>query len=824
MDVKTAAGQHIMSGLPGTEIDPAFAALVRECKVGNVILFRRNVKNAAQLARLCASLRELIVSETGMEPFIAIDQEGGVVSRFSPDMATTPGAMALAAAGGDAPYRAARLTAAQLRAAGVNFDLAPVLDVNSNPLNPVIGVRCFGDLPEEAAERAMGFMRGLLDGGVMACGKHFPGHGDTDTDSHIGLPRVDKSREQLEECELLPFRRAIEAGIPAIMSSHVLFPALEPEKLPATMSRRILTGLLREELGFGGVIISDCMEMDAVAKFYGTVNGAAAALKAGADIVCISHTAALARETAERLWQRYEAAEEEDRRELERSGERIAEAKRRFTAVPKAETQIFKLRAQARDMLEESFVLMNGPIPPLGDSPFFTGCANSRASQASSAANGVPALPTVMARRFVGGCAVCSDDPDSEEIAAIARKARNASCIVLNPSGGNAATELTVWLPVYQFGDGISDGDFWNEKFDAFEAENNCTIKVEIQGWTDYATNIYTGLLSAEGPDVVYVTEYYDIITSELIVPLDAYLTEEDYDLYLYLTQGAYNSNGELCTFPMMPGNPCVMYFNMDMLEAAGVTELPTTWDEFYEVCLKLKEANPDVMPFTSSWGASNGVSALLTSFWPFFFQAGGSVLTETGELNMDSEATLEALNFIKKLRDADILDESAVSMDDPGGKFVNGEAAIVIVGTGTSGSFTEAGINWECIFALEGPAGAATNFSVDSLAISKFCENPELAAKLIKYITSAACMDDFHNEIYGMPSLTTDATYTEPEPFQSMYVDHADDMFAVPSFEGSASFMDTFQQNVQGMLMGQLTPEQVISETMTYYNEQIKQ
>lgn len=164
MDVKTAAGQHIMAGLPGTEIDPAFAALVRECKVGNVILFRRNVKNAAQLARLCASLRELIVSETGMEPFIAIDQEGGVVSRFSPDMATTPGAMALAAAGGDAPYRAARLTAAQLRAAGVNFDLAPVLDVNSNPLNPVIGVRSFGDLPEEAAERAMGLCAACLTG------------------------------------------------------------------------------------------------------------------------------------------------------------------------------------------------------------------------------------------------------------------------------------------------------------------------------------------------------------------------------------------------------------------------------------------------------------------------------------------------------------------------------------------------------------------------------------------------------------------------------------------------------------------------------------
>lgn len=116
-------------------------------------------------------------------------------------------------------------------------------------------------------------MRGLLDGGIMACGKHFPGHGDTETDSHIGLPRVEKSREALNACELVPFRLAIEAGIPAIMTSHVLFPALEPEKLPATMSKRILTGLLREELGFKGIIISDCMEMDAVAKYYGTVNG-----------------------------------------------------------------------------------------------------------------------------------------------------------------------------------------------------------------------------------------------------------------------------------------------------------------------------------------------------------------------------------------------------------------------------------------------------------------------------------------------------------------------------------------------------------------------
>ena len=393
-------------------------------------------------------------------------------------------------------------------------------------------------------------------------------------------------------------------------------------------------------------------------------------------------------------------------------------------------------------------------------------------------------------------------------------------------SGGSNVSgdpvELSVWVPVYQFGDGISDEDFWNEKFDAFEAEHNCVVNVEIQTWSDYATNIYTGLLSDEGPDVVYVTETYDLIDAGLLAPLDEYLTEEDFEKYVYLDQGAYNSEGQLCTFPMMAGNPCVIFYNMDMLEAAGITELPSTWDEFMDVCLTLKEANPDVWPFISSWGATNGVSAMLAGFWPFFFQAGGTVLDEEGNLNLDSEATLEALTYINSFKENGIFDDSIVSMDDPNGKFVNGEAAIIINGTGNASTFTEAGINWQCQLGLEGPGGLATNMSVDSLAISSYCENKELAAELIKYMTSAEVMDDYHEQIYGMPSLTTDATYTEPEPFQSMYEEYSDVMYAVPSYEGSATFADVFQQNVQGMLMGQLTPQEVIDESMTYYNEQI--
>ena len=393
-------------------------------------------------------------------------------------------------------------------------------------------------------------------------------------------------------------------------------------------------------------------------------------------------------------------------------------------------------------------------------------------------------------------------------------------------SGGSNVSgdpvELSVWVPVYQFGDGISDEDFWNEKFDAFEAEHNCVVNVEIQTWSDYATNIYTGLLSDEGPDVVYVTETYDLIDAGLLAPLDEYLTEEDFEKYVYLDQGTYNSEGQLCTFPMMAGNPCVIFYNMDMLEAAGITELPSTWDEFMDVCLTLKEANPDVWPFISSWGATNGVSAMLAGFWPFFFQAGGTVLDEEGNLNLDSEETLEALTYINSFKENGIFDDSIVSMDDPNGKFVNGEAAIIINGTGNASTFTEEGINWQCQLGLEGPGGLATNMSVDSLAISSYCEDKELAAELIKYMTSAEVMDDYHEQIYGMPSLTTDATYTEPEPFQSMYEEYSDVMYAVPSYEGSATFADVFQQNVQGMLMGQLTPQEVIDESMTYYNEQI--
>lgn len=167
------------------------------------------------------------------------------------------------------------------------------MDVNSNPQNPVIGVRSYGESPETVAEYGTQMIRGLCDGGVLSCAKHFPGHGDTAVDSHLGLPVVDKSLQELEACELIPFRAAIAAGVPSIMTTHILFPQLEPDGVPATMSRRIITGLLREKMGYEGLIVSDSMEMQAIARFYGTVPGMIAAMAAGVDLVMPSHTVSL---------------------------------------------------------------------------------------------------------------------------------------------------------------------------------------------------------------------------------------------------------------------------------------------------------------------------------------------------------------------------------------------------------------------------------------------------------------------------------------------------------------------------------------------------
>lgn len=286
LSLKEKVGQLFVCGFGGHEPTDGIRQLIRDYGLGGVVYFRRNLSDAAQVKRLTSALQ----AEASVPLFVCIDQEGGMVVRLEEGVTVMPGAMTVGAAGeADWAYEAARWSGAELREIGINMNFAPCLDVNNNPANPVIGVRSYGEDPRHVAKLGVAAIRGYQESGVAAVAKHFPGHGDTASDSHLELPVVPHRRDRLDEVELLPFRAAIEAGVDAIMTAHVVFPAYEPDGRPATLSRRILTGLLRERLGYEGVVVTDCLEMNAIAETVGIARGAVEAVKGGADLVLVSH-------------------------------------------------------------------------------------------------------------------------------------------------------------------------------------------------------------------------------------------------------------------------------------------------------------------------------------------------------------------------------------------------------------------------------------------------------------------------------------------------------------------------------------------------------
>ncbi len=251
--------------------------------LASVGLFGRNIATPAQVAALTAQLR----AERD-DVLVAIDEEGGDVTRLEVRTGSSfPGNHALGAVDDTALTEAvAHELGRRLAACGVNLNWAPSADINSNFDNPVIGVRSFGADTSLVARHTAAYVSGLQSAGVAACTKHFPGHGDTAVDSHHAMPRIDADLPVLESRELVPFRAAIEAGTRAVMSAHILVPALDPVH-PATLSRRILTGLLREELGYDGLIVTDGMEMQAISATYGIERGSVLAIAAGADAICV---------------------------------------------------------------------------------------------------------------------------------------------------------------------------------------------------------------------------------------------------------------------------------------------------------------------------------------------------------------------------------------------------------------------------------------------------------------------------------------------------------------------------------------------------------
>jgi beta-N-acetylhexosaminidase len=326
-DLALAAGQLFTVGFPGPSLPDELRDRIRAGEVGGVMLFRPNIQDPAQVAALVTAINAAQpAAAPGSGCLIAVDQEGGVVQRLRAPLTVWPDMLSVGAAGDPArTHEVGRALGDELAALGIGWDFAPVLDVHTNPDNPVIGNRAFGTTPEVVAAHALAFWRGLRAAGVLGCGKHFPGHGDTRADSHLDLPVVDHDIERLLRVELAPFAAAAREGIDAIMTAHVLFSALDPD-WPATLSRRILTDLLREQMGFSGVIVSDDLGMKAVADRYSIDDLAVFAVAAGADVLLI-------REPVERQVRAFEAlvhAAEKNgdlRRRVEESAARVATMK-----------------------------------------------------------------------------------------------------------------------------------------------------------------------------------------------------------------------------------------------------------------------------------------------------------------------------------------------------------------------------------------------------------------------------------------------------------------------------------------------------------------
>nr|WP_205616188.1 glycoside hydrolase family 3 protein [Streptomyces harenosi] len=263
------------------------AELIARYRVGGIIYFAwaHNTRDPHQIAALSDGIQKASLElPRGLPVLVSTDQEHGIVARVGEPATLFPGAMAVGAGGSRSDARTlGRIAGAELRALGIRQDYAPVADVNVNPANPVIGVRSFGSDPRAVAELVAAEVTGFQRAGVAACAKHFPGHGDTAVDSHTGFPVITHTRAQWEELDAPPFRAAIEAGIDSVMTAHLMFPALDPSGDPATLSRPILTGILREELGYDGVVVTDSLGMQGVRTKYGDERVPVLALKAGVD-------------------------------------------------------------------------------------------------------------------------------------------------------------------------------------------------------------------------------------------------------------------------------------------------------------------------------------------------------------------------------------------------------------------------------------------------------------------------------------------------------------------------------------------------------------
>ena len=351
-------------------------------------------------------------------------------------------------------------------------------------------------------------------------------------------------------------------------------------------------------------------------------------------------------------------------------------------------------------------------------------------------------------------------------------------------------TRLNLWLPPFADKDGdLTDAEFWSQAVAPFEKENHCKISIEIIPWDSYEEKYLTGMSSPDGPDVgyMYMEMFYDYIHNDQLVDMDSFFTEKEKENYVYYNLG--HIQGGQFALPFVVGNPRVLIANMDLLKKAGVDQVPSTWEELEETGLKIKKSEPEVAPLMQDWGNPH-YGSLNEIFWPFFWSAGGEITDDKGNLTIDSAAGKKAVAYLTKLREEGVIPESATSNDDTVNAFKTGEAAMIIIGT--ANALATKNIHWDF-------------------------------TPLLKYLTSAKVMSDFHERLYHQPPITMDDPYKSEDVFASLYTDYADNMQALPVFSNATGMYDALYKNLQSVMLGQMKGDEALSETTRYYNENLK-
>jgi beta-N-acetylhexosaminidase len=288
MNLEEKIGQMMFAGISGTAMSDSTNRLINNYHVGGLIFYKNNIASTAQIVTLQNEVREANAGNK-LPLLLGVDQEGGRISRLPNEVKNLPTSLAIGNVNNPAySYEVGTLLGKEVKAFGFNLNFAPVLDVNSNPNNPIIGDRSFGNNPEIVSRLGIETMKGMMAEDVIPVVKHFPGHGDTSVDSHLELPTVNKSLAELEELELIPFQAAVENGVDVIMAAHILLPKIDPD-YPTSMSKVVLTDTLRKQLGFNGVIITDDMTMGAIAENYSIDQAAVQSVKAGSDMILVAH-------------------------------------------------------------------------------------------------------------------------------------------------------------------------------------------------------------------------------------------------------------------------------------------------------------------------------------------------------------------------------------------------------------------------------------------------------------------------------------------------------------------------------------------------------